>query len=220
MVSDPESNETPDSAPEEFDAVAAAKELEEAMAAAKPTVLEDEDMGGKYVETLEDEISKLNAIIAAEQRRTAQAKEALEKESARADRAQDDVEKAKARVEGDAKVKIEQKRRKMLISLIEVLDDLTRAIEAANQASENSPILDGIEAVERKFISELKQYGVEPVGEKVGDEFTPELHDALSMQTTEDAKQNNTIANVYAKGYKIGEDILRPARVIVFKHQG
>lgn len=101
---------------------------------------------------------------------------------------------------------------KLVMSLLPVIDDLERSIDYAEKNGENG-LLDGVKAVLSKFVDTLTKDGVEVLDPK-GQAF-----DALENQavgTVEDANQfNETVAEVYQKGYKMGQKVLRPAMVTV-----
>ena len=101
---------------------------------------------------------------------------------------------------------------RLVSSLIPVIDDLERSIDYAKNNGETG-LLSGVEAVLSKFIDTLQKDGVvviDPAGE---------AFDALEAQavgTVDDADQpDETVAEVYQKGYKIGTKVLRPAMVTV-----
>lgn len=101
---------------------------------------------------------------------------------------------------------------KLVESLIPVIDDFERTIDYAQQNGETG-LLGGVEAVHTKFVDVLTKDGVvviDPAGE---------AFDALEAQavgTVEDASvPDETVAQVYQKGYKIGNKVLRPAMVTV-----
>jgi molecular chaperone GrpE len=101
---------------------------------------------------------------------------------------------------------------KLVTSLLPVIDDLERTIDYADKNGETG-ITDGVRAVLTKFVDTLKKDGVgiiDPAGQ---------AFDALEAQavgTVDDASvPDETVAQVYQKGYKLGEKVLRPAMVTV-----
>ena len=100
-----------------------------------------------------------------------------------------------------------------LTTLLPVLDNLIRAIEA----SEKDPSLDhlrqGVIGTARSFEKALESVGVQPV-DSVGATFDPELHEAVDMVPA-DAEQDGKIIAEYSRGYRFGDKLLRPARVQV-----
>ena len=71
----------------------------------------------------------------------------------------------------------------------------------------------GIKMIFQQFDNVLKKLGVEPFGEK-GDEFDPNMHNAV-MHIEDEELPENTVAQVFAKGYKIGDKVVRHATVQV-----
>ena len=96
--------------------------------------------------------------------------------------------------------------------LLPVIDSMENAI-AIETADEN--LKQGISLMFEQIRIFLEKNGVEEIG-KVGEEFNPEVHDAISIQETEDANSGEIIS-VFRKGYKIKDRIIRHAMVIVAK---
>lgn len=103
----------------------------------------------------------------------------------------------------------------LIKKLLPVLDDLDRSIEYAKKENNTDALLEGIELVKKSFMKVLSDENVEEI-EAVGAEFNPEVHEAL-MQLQKDGAKPNTVVEQHQKGYKLGEKILRPAKVIVSK---
>ena len=102
-----------------------------------------------------------------------------------------------------------------LTSLLPVLDNLNRAIQASETDASFEHLLEGVKGTARSFEQALTSVGVEPV-QSTGAEFNPELHEAVDMVETEQDNDGRITAE-YARGYKFGERLLRPARVQVGK---
>lgn len=101
---------------------------------------------------------------------------------------------------------------KLVSSLIPVIDDLERSIDYADKNGETG-LLDGVRAVLTKFVNTLEKDGVEVIN-PVGEAF--DALEAQAVATVEDASQpDETVNDVYQKGYKIGTKVLRPAMVTV-----
>ena len=102
----------------------------------------------------------------------------------------------------------------LLRALLPVLDNLNRAIEHGKNAKENSPLWEGVEMVQKEFLTILERFGVKPI-QAVGEVFDPERHEAIS-QAESDLESNRVISAVQ-NGYFYHDRLLRPARVIVSK---
>jgi molecular chaperone GrpE len=106
-----------------------------------------------------------------------------------------------------------ERRRNFIAGLLPVLDNLQRATEAAENGSSPEVIAEGIRQTASSFENALAAAGVEPI-EAVGQPFDPELHDAVETVEVEPEDEGKVVAD-YARGYKIGDRLLRPARVKV-----
>lgn len=111
------------------------------------------------------------------------------------------------RVERDRDATRESNIAEVVKSLLPVLDDLALA-EVHGDLAEGPMVV-----IAQKFRASLEKFGVTPIGEK-GDVFDPHLHEALVQLPTPDVTVN-TVADVIAPGYKLGERLLRPAKVAV-----
>lgn len=101
---------------------------------------------------------------------------------------------------------------KLVSSLIPVIDDMERSIDYAQKNGETG-LLGGVEAVLAKFVDTLKKDGVEVI-DPAGEPF--EALEAQAVGTVDDASvPEETVADVYQKGYKIGTKVLRPAMVTI-----
>jgi molecular chaperone GrpE len=99
----------------------------------------------------------------------------------------------------------------LLAELLPVLDNLERALDAAEHHEEGK-VLAGVRMTRDMFIDLLKRAGVEEIG-TIGAEFDPAVHDAMLMEPSE--SDEGTVTAVLERGYRKGEHILRPARVAV-----
>jgi len=103
---------------------------------------------------------------------------------------------------------------KAIRALLPVLDDLERALEHAGAKPE--AIAEGVSAVHQGFHRILASLGVEQVpGE--GQPFDPNFHEAVGVV---EGEEDEKVAQVYQKGYRYGEQLVRPARVAVTKKKG
>lgn len=99
----------------------------------------------------------------------------------------------------------------VLSEILPVLDNFERA--AGNRDAAPEDYQKGIDMIFKQFQDILTKLGVESFGEK-GEPFDPNLHSAV-MHTEEEGEPENTISEVFSKGYKLGDKILRPAVVKV-----
>lgn len=99
------------------------------------------------------------------------------------------------------------------MEFLPVLDNLDRAL-AAEGAADGSSILQGVTMVRRQFLSVLESMGVERIP-TVGMPFSPEIHEAVAAEETDDPEKNGIITGEIQPGYRSGERVLRPAKVKV-----
>jgi molecular chaperone GrpE len=125
-----------------------------------------------------------------------------------------EFDESRVRLRKDVVKEIERGRRLMLVELLDVLDNLDRAIDAAKAASSHDPLLQGVELVRRQFLSKLDGFGVTRV-DPLGQAFDPARHDAVTMVPTADPAQDHVVVGVLTPGYLAGEEVLRPATVAV-----
>lgn len=104
----------------------------------------------------------------------------------------------------------------LVARLLDVLDDLQRVAESGTDAGAEA-ILEGIQLVEKKFSTVLNTAGLEPI-DADGQRFDPELMEALGTVPTDDPEEDGHVADVFQRGYRLGDMLLRPARVRVFQH--
>jgi molecular chaperone GrpE len=97
--------------------------------------------------------------------------------------------------------------------LLPAVDNLDRALDAVEASSNDGDLLVGIKLVHAEVMAALARVGVEPF-EPTGDPFDPSCQEAVAQQPIEGA-QPGTVAEVYQRGYRLGETVIRPARVLV-----
>ena len=102
--------------------------------------------------------------------------------------------------------------------LLETMDDLQRVADTPLEGTTTEALHEGIGLVARKFAKVLSDNGVEPVN-PVGERFDPNVHDALMMTPTDDPEQDELVSHVVLIGYRLGDRLLRPARVTVYRHE-
>ena len=102
----------------------------------------------------------------------------------------------------------------VIIEILPVLDNLDRALEAAN-AEDAKTIVKGVEMVQRQFINVLENLGVNVIKAK-GEIFDPALHDAAGTEEVE-AELDGKVITERLKGYRTKDRVLRPAQVTVGK---
>jgi molecular chaperone GrpE len=158
-----------------------------------------------YVESLEAKVREAEQRTNEIQARFDQLKQQLQRET----------DETRKRLNRAADERTLAARGDFIASLLPVLDNLIRAIEAAEKSTENQSLLEGLERTADGFRNALISAGVEVV-HAVGTTFDPELHEAVDM-TEVDESRNGTVIAEYSPGYRLGTRLLRPARVQVGK---
>jgi len=122
-----------------------------------------------------------------------------------------DFENYKKRAARERQEYIALANERLLKELLPILDDLERALNAAEQ-HEEAQLEEGVRLVHRSLASLLERQGVQEI--PTGGRFDPHVHEALLAQPAEDKEQGDVV-DVIQKGYTIGGRVVRPARVIV-----
>ena len=104
--------------------------------------------------------------------------------------------------------------KRLITELLPTVDDLERTLSFV-KPEEKNPLVEGIELVYKNFLKVLERHHVKPI-ESVGKPFDVHLHDALMEEERTDVEPG-TITTEVQKGYKMNNDILRHAKVIVAK---
>jgi len=104
----------------------------------------------------------------------------------------------------------------LIIKILPVMDNFRRSAQHVPEDIKNNEWAKGIELIEKHLESILSQEGLTKVETKAGDNFNPSIHEAISHEENKDFKSDQIIA-VVDEGYKLGEKILRPAKVRVAK---
>jgi molecular chaperone GrpE len=100
---------------------------------------------------------------------------------------------------------------RLVKELLPILDDLERALDAAEVHDEAS-VVEGVKLVQRALLSSLEREGLAEI--EADGEFDPHVHEALLAQPGEGAEPGSVL-QVVQKGYRLGDKVLRPARVVV-----
>lgn len=97
--------------------------------------------------------------------------------------------------------------------LLSALDNLDRALDAADKAGDKGPLAQGVALVRNQLLDALRRHGVKPIDAK-GKPFDPNQHQAVMQQPSAEVPPQ-TVLTVLEQGYTIHDRVLRPARVIV-----
>jgi molecular chaperone GrpE len=168
-----------------------------------------------YVEELEQRLADLGAQL---QTITTEHRRSLE-----------EFEGVKARLRREAAREAERSRRAVLAELLEVVDNLDRAIAASREPSASSAssstsgavdgLARGVELVRDQFLDKLEAFGVSRVP-ALGRPFDALRHEAVTTAPVQHPTQDGMVLAVVKEGYAIGDEVLRPASVVVGQHAG
>ncbi len=131
-------------------------------------------------------------------------------------RLQADWENFRRRTAAERLAEKERAAESLVSNLLPVIDDIERAIEHAGATDENEQLkqfVDGVSAVHTKMLAVLSKEGVEPI-DPAGEAFDPLSHQAVGRVEDKEA-YDETVAQVYQKGYKMGDKVIRTAMVTV-----
>jgi molecular chaperone GrpE len=117
------------------------------------------------------------------------------------------------RLKKTLEAKASQDQFNFLTTLLPVLDNLNLAVQASETDPSVEHLRDGVIGTARSFEQALMSVGVQAVP-SVGETFDPELHEAVDMKPV-DADDDGKVTAEYARGYRFGDKLLRPARVQV-----
>ncbi|PIR85520.1 nucleotide exchange factor GrpE [Candidatus Kaiserbacteria bacterium CG10_big_fil_rev_8_21_14_0_10_45_20] len=94
------------------------------------------------------------------------------------------------------------------------------SLEAAqNSFKENAQVLDGLSALSRQLEEVLRKQNVEKFTPQKGDSFDPHLHEPMQTLATKEEKEDNTVLETLQSGYRLNEQVIRPARVSVYRFE-
>ncbi len=101
------------------------------------------------------------------------------------------------------------------------VETLLPAFDALERAKEHGDVPEGFMGIAKQLESAFASLGLEEIG-KVGDKFNPAVHEALGQDKVESTEEDDTITAILEKGWRVGDSIIRPAkmRVACLRRQG
>ncbi len=151
-------------------------------------------------------VEELMARVAETERRFEEKKRQIDQEIAR----------TRSRLEADYARRLELEKQKLLLPFLEVLDNLERALEAANKTGSVEQLRKGVELTADAFRFKLLELGVEPMP-LLGKPFDPNLSQAVGTVEVAEDERDGVVVEEVLRGYKMGDQLLRPAQVRVGK---
>ena len=103
-------------------------------------------------------------------------------------------------------------------ALLNVLDNLERAIEHTDIKEDPKPLLDGVKLVHKQFLSCMEKFGVDVIDVKPGTEFDPRIHQAIERVVSDEFTPGIIISEML-KGYMLKDRLIRPSLVVVAKDE-
>jgi molecular chaperone GrpE len=171
---------------------------------------------GEDAPTPENTVGKPSYVEELEQRlaeRDRQVQQALQQLKA----ASTEYDEARVRARREVVKEVERSKRAMLGELLEVLDNLDRALDAGTTAKSVDALLQGVRLVRSQFLNRLESLGITTL-DALNQPFDPTLHEAVTTVPVPSPENDERVVGVVRPGYRIGNEILRPAMVAVGKH--
>jgi molecular chaperone GrpE len=178
-------------------------QLDESQETDKNVDVQPPSLKPSYVEELEARTRAAEQKIQEVNARFEQLRKHLQKET----------DETRQRLNKAADERAQREKADFIVALLPVLDNLERADEAAASGASTEDIAEGVRRTASSFQNALLAAGVEPI-DAVGQDFDPRLHEAVETAEV-DAEDAGKVLSEYAKGYRMGDRLLRPARVKV-----
>jgi molecular chaperone GrpE len=151
------------------------------------------------------------------ERQVAEKDRQLQEYIAKYRQAASEFDEARLRLRREIGKDVERGRREIISDLLEVLDNLDRALEATRAGASPEALLQGVELVRRQFLAKLEGMGVTPIDAAPGQPFDPSQHEAVTAVPAADPADDGNVVGVIRRGYRINDTVLRPAAVAVAK---
>jgi len=121
------------------------------------------------------------------------------------------------RVTRDVERQFNRRHEKLLLKFIDILDNLDRALEAAEQTYAGNPLIEGLILVRTQLLQTLQQEGLERIP-VLGLPFDPAMSEAVGTQPVEDPEHDHVVVKEVMRGYKLHGRVARASRVFIGKH--
>ena len=157
----------------------------------------------KYVEELEARTQAAERQVQEVQSRFEQLRQQLQRETG----------ETRQRLNRSADERAANDKAQFIADFLPALDNLQRAIDAVSDNAPREAVLEGIRSIANSVQNALANAGVEPI-DALGETFDPELHEAVDTVDA-DAEMDGKVISEYSRGFRMGDRLLRPARVRV-----
>lgn len=175
----------------------------------------------KKVELYEKQLDELKSKVTAQQEKVDEYQKKFEEADRNADDWKNkyfqvfaDISNTRKQVEKETSDFKKYAKQSLIEELIPALDGFDMALKNEPKDEVVKKYLQGFIMIHNKFIGVLEEQHVEVISPKVGDDYDPNIMQAFS---TIEGEEDNKIADIYTKGYKMFDHLLRPAGVIVTK---
>lgn len=177
---------------------------------ADETVVSDAGEETAEVETVD--VDKLNAELASLRKQAEAEKNKAAEMTDSARRIQAEFDNYRRRMNDNSRRVRDDATAEVLVKIVPVLDTIAQALKMID----DEKVAGGVKMIGDEITKLLGSYGVTEI-EAEGKEFDPKLHEAVMQMPAETEEQKDTVKEVFQKGYKMGDKVIRPARVIVNK---
>lgn len=174
------------------------------------TVVSDSGEENAAVETVD--VEKLVAELAALKKEAEAEKARAAEMTDSARRLQAEFDNYRKRMNDNSRKVREDATAEVLVKVVPVLDTIAQALNMID----DEKVAGGVKMIGDEITKLLGSYGVVEI-EAEGKEFDPKLHEAIMQMPAETEEQKDTVKQVFQKGYRMGDKVIRPARVIVNK---
>jgi molecular chaperone GrpE len=118
------------------------------------------------------------------------------------------------RVSRNLERRFDQRREKLLLKFIDILDNLDRALEAAEKSYAGDPLIEGLILVRTQLLQTLKEEGLERIP-ALGLPYDPNFSEAVGTQPVDDPDQHHLVVKELLRGYRLHGRVARASRVVV-----
>lgn len=171
----------------------------------------EEEKNEKSLEEKAEEAKEENAETDEMEKETEKLKKELEASKEAHIRTLAEYDNFRKRTQKEKDAIYSESKANILTQLLPVIDNFDRA--AMNSDADYESYKKGVEMMFSGFLDTMKKLGLESFGEK-GEQFDPNFHNAV-MHCEDEELEENVITDVFSKGYKLGDKVLRPAMVKV-----
>lgn len=127
-----------------------------------------------------------------------------------------ELDNFRKRITRETDEKLKYANQQIILDFLAIIDNLEMALAHIKECEETKAIKEGVELTLKQFKDTLAKYGAKEIDAKIGDEFNPNLHDALMLDADKN-HNNNAITLVMQKGYTLHDRVIRPTKVRVNK---